>query len=463
MKSKTAISFIALVAAVSMLTGCSDPDADGAVNVTVGEFGMHEIASSVMVSGKIENGSDTPYVISTNIESYSIKKLNVRVGDLVKAGDIICEFDTEDLKKQIAEKESMISSNSELDSKTIEDLKIQLASQEEIQRIRLDRINENKNVNQQKYDDARQKYDNANQNFNNADNSYNDAEYNLRNSSNEEDNSYYYNLCSAYQAQITQYSSEMEQYKAAMDSAQEALSSCEYEYEITRIQTDREISDLKYRIDSYRSETETKEELKKLNEQLENSVIRSEHDGIVEKVNVSEGQVSSEKNLVSVIDNSNKIVHVVLNDIDMLSVKEGMKASVTTASGSAGMIEGTVSKISKVKGDQGFDVYIQCPDMDALYIGMNVSVNIIIFSDEVDSVPKQAVKSDSESNEKYVFAAVEAGDGTYRLEKREVKTGTESKDFSQITDGELKAGDKVVISSKDTLQDGLNVTVTIES
>lgn len=463
MKNKILISAIALSAAFSMLTGCSTPGEDDPIYVKVGDFGVQEFTDAVNVSGTIENGNATPYVISTNLESYGIKKLNVKVGDYVQAGDVICEFDTENIQKQIAEKESKINSNAELDSKTIDDLKTQLSGEEELQRLKLNRINENRDANQQKYDEAKRKYDEALNRFNQANDSYNDAENNLRNASTDAEISQYYGLCSNYQAQISQYSSEMSQYKSTMDSAQDAISSADYEYGLTKMETDKSISDLKYRIDSYRTESETKEELKKLQEQLENSVIRAEHDGIVEKVNVSEGQISSEKNLVSIIDNDNKIVHVILNDNDMLSVKEGMKATLTTSSGTIGTIEGTVSKINKVKGEQGFDVYIQCDDLDSLYIGMNVSIGIIVFSDKVDAVPKKAVQSEEDSDAKFVYVAVPAGDGSFTVEKRNVKIGLENPEYSQILDGELKSGEKVVISSNAALSEGLNVTISDES
>ena len=460
MKKKTVISFAALSTVLVMLTACATPGEDNPVNVLVGEYGVHEITNSIMVSGTIENGSATPYVISTGLDSYEIKKLHVKVGDYVQAGDVICEFDTENIEKQIAEKQSKVTSNSELDGKTVDDLKSQLASEEEIQRIKLDRITETKAANQQKYDEAKRNYEKAQNNFNRANEQYNEAEGYLRDASTDEEITRYYNLCSTYQAQISQYSSEMTQYKSAMDSASDEIKAADYEYELTKTETNKSISDLKYSIDSYRTETETLEELKKLQEQLDNSVIRAEHDGIVEKVNVSEGQISAEKNLISIIDNNNKVVHVVLNDSDMLNVKEGMRAALTTSSDRIGTIEGTVSKINKVKGEQGFDVYIRCDDLDDLFIGMNVSISIIVFSEEVNAVPKKAVKSDENSDVKYVYAAVPAGDGTFTLEKREVSVGVSDSEYCQILDGKLKAGEKVVVGNDVVLENGLNVTVT---
>lgn len=460
MKNKKKCIALAFLMSMSMLSACSDiGGGDELLTVPVGQYGEHEIVDSVSYNGIIEDSNPTPYVISTNVDEYRVKKLNVKVGDYVKKGDVICEFDTADLESQISDIESKIEASDAVDEKSVENMKKQLQGLEEIQRIKLNNITENKNKNQQMYDEAEQKYNTAQDNYNNASNMFNDAETNLKNASSTEDIEYYSGLCMNYQSQINQYSSEMEQWSSVMTSSREVIANSDYEYDIAKLESDQQINDLKYQIESYKSESQLKEKLDELKKTLNNSVIYAEHDGIVKEINVSEGQSCSEKNLVSIMNDGDKLIHAVLNDTDIVAVKEGMEVELVASSDLLEPMTGEVSKINKIKGADGFDVYISCSELDKVNIGMNISSNIIIFSGTVDSVFRKSIRKNIEGDGNHVLVAVPESDGTYMLEKRDVVVGASDDTYSQILEGNIKDGEWVVATDLAVLSEGMNVRI----
>ena len=460
MKRKKLYPILAALMSICMLSSCSQSGGDNdLLTVPVGKFGEHEIRDAVTYNGTIEVSNPTPYVVSTNIDQYRVKKIYVKVGKSVKKGDLICEFDTDDLNNQIKEIESKLESSNAYDERSLDNLRKQLQGLEEMQKIKLDGISEKQNKSQQLYNEAEQKFNNAQANYNNAYNLYNDAEANLKNASSSDEISYYSGLCTNYQNQVSQYSSEMEQYKSAMTSAREIISSSRYDYDIEKLEYDRQIGDLKYQIESYKSESNLKEKLDELKKTLNESVIYAEHDGIVNEVNISEGQSCSEKNLVSILNDDSRLIHTVLNDSDVVAVKEGMKVELVSPSDLIDSMTGVVSKINKIKGEKGFDVYISSDELDDINIGMNISSSIIIFNDTVDSVYRKSIRKKIEGEGNYVLVAVPKSNDTYVLESRDVVVGASDDNYAQIVEGDIKEGEWVVATDLPVIYDGLDVRI----
>lgn len=451
---------LACLMSVCILSACSATESDEELLVApAGKYGEHEIREAVVYNGIIEASNQIPYVVSTSVDNYRVKKLYVKVGDYVKKGDIICEFDTDDLKEQIQATEDKLAQSNAVDERYVENMRTQLQGIEEMKKIKLDSIIENKNKKQQLYDEAEQKYNLAQADYNNVLNLYNEAETNLKNASSADDIAYYSGLCMNYQAQTSQFISEMEQWKSVMTTARENISSSEYEYDIEKLEYDRQINDLKYQIESYKSESQLKEKLEELKKALNESVFYAEHDGIVNEVNVSDGQAGSEKNLVSIISDDNRVVHAVLNDSDIMTVKEGMKVELVPPSDSVKPMTGEVTKINKIKGEKGFDIFISCDDIDDINIGMNISSNIIIFNDNVNSVYRKSIRKENEGDGNYVLVAVPKDDDTYLLEKREVVVGASDDNYTQIVSGDIKEGEWVIATDLSVLSAGMTVKI----
>ena len=67
-----------------------------------------EISNSINVNGKIESAEVS--MVSTSLTE-KVKSVNVKVGDYVKAGDVICTLDDGDITKEIEKKKAEIAEN----------------------------------------------------------------------------------------------------------------------------------------------------------------------------------------------------------------------------------------------------------------------------------------------------------------------------------------------------------------
>jgi len=448
---------LALLTMLGSFAACTGETDNTTIDAYVESYGKHEISNFITNTGTVEMGNTMPYVVSTDISSYSIKKMYVAVGDHVKAGDKICEFDTTYIEEQIKELEDQESVYQNIDSKSLNDLNEQLKTKKQAQNVKLKQINDKIASAQQKLSNAEDKYNTASNNYNAALDNYNDAEANLKSAEESDRIEYYSGLCATYQAQVTSYSNEMTQWNTVITTAQDEVKNYQYEYDLTKLETDKEISDVQFQIDTYKSEKSTKEKLDELKKTLENSIVYSKYSGVVSQIMVNEGQVSTDSNIVSLVDDANKIVHVTLNDNDLLNVEEGMKVKITTSSENLGEIIGEIYKINRIKGDNGFDVYIKSDDLDKLSIGMGVTNNIVIFDEEDFAVSKDAVR-EREDGSKYILVAVaDPASGAYVLEERDVTTGLESSSFVQIVEGKIEEGEKIVTMKNSLLQKGVHI------
>ena len=66
------------------------------------EFGKNDVVKTLKVSGEVES-TEKNSTITTELVNCKVKTLNVSVGDRVKKDDILCELDTSEIEKEIAE------------------------------------------------------------------------------------------------------------------------------------------------------------------------------------------------------------------------------------------------------------------------------------------------------------------------------------------------------------------------
>ena len=162
-----------------------------------------------------------------------------------------------------------------------------------------------------------------------------------------------------------------------------------------------------------------------------------------------------------------------LDKYDVLKVKTGMPAVITTASGE---LEGVVSFISVSSSGGGLDlsslagsltgagtsssipakVKINNPDASVI---IGVDVDVSIQTDEAKGatlIPLESLLV--EEGKKYVFVYHEAEE---TVTKKEVETGLVSDTMYQITSG-VSAGEQIVKNPSKTLADGARVTIQEE-
>lgn len=455
-------TLFAAVVTAAMLTACGNEANMGEI-VIVDTLEEQSIVEKVSANGSVEGNTNT-YTVSAKTDSYRVKELYVSVGDSVKKGDKLLELDTEDIENKIAVLEKKSNDNSALDEQSLSSKKRQLEYLKESQAAKLNGIESAISRSQQKYDEANDKYQNAINCQNEAQSNYDDAKVQLESAENEEDIAYYSGLCELYQSQISSYSMESETYYAQMTEYMSSISSSESEYDLAKMETDHQIEQMQFEIDSYQSsDKDSESELEKLKDALDNSVFYAPCDGVITQVNVEKGKYGSEGNLVTILDDTTKVIHTSLSESDILSVTEGMKVNFYLSANSSKIMEGEVIKINHIKGENGFDVYISSDDVDNMNIGMSVVNDIIILEDNALAVKKGALHQREDDDSYYVYTAEPTSDGKFIIKEHSVETGISNNEFTAITANDLSSGDMIVSVSYSELYDGMTVDSAVNA
>lgn len=197
----------------------------------------------------------------------------------------------------------------------------------------------------------------------------------------------------------------------------------------------------------------TKNELNKVQNQLEKAVIVAPFDGVIATVKAEEGDVLSSVNyatttIIELIDPSRMELKTKVDEVDIPSVKLGQKAIIKLDALPDLKLEGTVTAISLLPSEEGgvvlYEVKIgfDVPESSGLRGGMTATADIV--TDERSNallVPNRAIRQDSSGNP---VVKIMVGDQT---QERAVVTGISDGLQTEIISG-LNEGDRVVIESR---------------
>ena len=189
------------------------------------------------------------------------------------------------------------------------------------------------------------------------------------------------------------------------------------------------------------------------------SGIKAEFSGVVTEVSaVSGGPAAKGGSLFCVASNENVIVDMSVTRYDLEKLEVGQSAEITLAGKS---YTGTVSKLSRLaaaneKGTPvvSAEIHVENPD-ENIYLGLEAKVKVNGHKEEdVIVVPLEAVNTGKDGNFCYI---VENG----IVVKKEVETGLASATMVEIKTG-LQAGDKVIRSGIEIVEEGMKVTAVEE-
>lgn len=425
----------------------SDETALRKVNVT--EFTGRDMSKTLKVEGVVESTENDSTIMTDNV-SLKVKKINVSVGDAVKAGDILCELDSTELEKEIADLEKRIA-----DTGTLNDLKYQQLQKE------LENTRKSGNLSIQdasdRLDEARRNYNSAKSSYDENRNRYNGLVEEANNLKNEasgcEDPEQAAMLMQQYQVKMGEAQQAMSVYESASQTMQTlsgTISAYENALEAAKLSAGNQIDTAQFSIDSYNltsgSDSETQNRLDELKRNLENTKIKATRDGVVSAVKAEEGKVCREGVLMTVQNASNICVHVVISEEDLLSVKSGMKAEIKIPARKDEKYSGSVERILDIKTGNGFDCYINIDKTDDFRIGMTSKVEITtVDASDVLAVPQKSIVADKDDETKfYVYEAEKQSDDTYKLRKVEVTKGEETEKYAAVSGEGLEKGDYIV-------------------
>jgi HlyD family secretion protein len=387
---------------------------------------------SISVSGTVQSGS---LVKVTSMTNAKIQTLNVKIGDYVNEGDILCIFDSSDIQKEYDSIQESINKTDEMNQHTHEINQRNLNDAIADKEIALNQAQRN-------IDDAKTACQNAYDKYN----SLNDKCYEYLNKVNElydsldyiEDELEYQDVYQQYE----QYSQLYESTIAERDAIDEQLSTYDsavqsaYDaYKTAEKNADSAIQSMQDTINAekFNSDSSSQTQLEKLAQQLEECTVKAEKSGIITSLNVAEGSIPTTDALMTIEDASSLKINVQIKEADILNVKEGLKAVIKTDATGDTEINGTVSRVVNIlSGDDsqqtgGYTAEISIDDTDnELLIGMSAKVKIILEEkDDVLAVPYDSITKNKNGRD-IIYIAEKQNDGTYKAKSVEIEKGMES-------------------------------------
>ena len=411
-KKKVVIIVLVVLVVVAAIIGSSvkkmTSQVATAVNtVEVEPVQKRDLSDTISLKGTVSG------ITKNNATSKALAEItavNVQVGDIVKEGDVLCTLDSSTIQDQIADLEKNMSD-------TKEDQQTQLAAA------------------QKAIDDAKD----------------------------------------AYNAQSIMWDKSEDKSDAEFQSllaAQKAVTTAEEDYQKVLETTNRTIEDAQraVELDKYKgSDSSSKDKLTDLKEQLEDCNITAPCGGVVTAVNVSVGDVNADSKtpLVTIEDTSSLKMVATVEEADILKIEEGMKATVTADAMGDETINGTVTRVVRVKGQStgsdgqttsgGYSVEISL-DNKELLVGMEVKAKVMIKEKgEVLAIPYDLVKTDDDGNT-YVLVAEANADGSATAVKKNITVGEEVDYYTEVTGGDLAEGDKLIYDYSGTVTEGQQFT-----
>lgn len=193
-----------------------------------------------------------------------------------------------------------------------------------------------------------------------------------------------------------------------------------------------------------------------LRKQRDDMILRAPRDGVIGYRNAEVGAiVSAGTKVLSLVDNSHINVDCTLSESDAAILEPGMDVNVTIDAMGQDYV-GRIVYVSPAMDDSSktYQVRIELSESkDAIKAGLfaHTAIDILQRRDTL-FVPKAAVLSKNGRQTLFVLRE----DGT--VEEREVKIGLMNDDNEEIIDG-LEDGDIVILSNQDKLQTGTKVDV----
>ncbi|MCR5109747.1 MAG: efflux RND transporter periplasmic adaptor subunit [Ruminococcus sp.] len=429
------------------------------ITCTSGKVMKQDLSQYITLSGTVSGKSS---MTITGDPTLKVEKLNVRKGDAVKKGDVLCIFDSTSLQEEF---DSLSDSNSRTQGAQNYTHGI---NQRNLENARRDKANALSKA-QQDIDDAYNKRDQAYENYNNKVNQFNEINKNIDTvyaemyeTDNEEEFKAKEAQWEELKAQSALLNNELTAEHEMLSSYDDAITAAKRAYEDVEKSADNLIQNAQDTIDQEQytnTDTATTDRLRKLSEQIEKCTVVAPMDGIISDLRITEGSTPTSADIMTISDASSLIVTGKVNENDVLNVKEDLPVDITANAIGEDTIEGKVTRVEKISSGAGVDtaggytVEISVNDPGKLLIGMSANAKIIL--DEVEDVvcvPYDSILTD-DNDENYVWLATEDENGTYKVSKVLVKKGFEGDYYTEIASDRLHRGD-IVLTGSYNISDG---------
>ena len=322
-----------------------------------------DLTSSVSVTGTIASADSRS--ITSGLNDVEITSVAVSVGDYVKAGDVICTFDSATIEDELEEAQSEYSLQSKKSNKTMNDAKDSISDAESTYEDGVNSGNDSIN-------EAKEAYDNAETEVSNAYSKY-----------------------------------EAAQNVAAKQNAKnaETITERKEEYSITATETSNNLENQKNKVDQ-------------VADKLDDCVVTSPISGVVTSVLVEVGDTYKGEEIAIIQDSENFVVDATVDEYDIGDIAKGMKAVIKTDATGDEELEGEVTFVAptpnSTQGNAGnssntsnYSIQITLKDKnERLRVGMTAKTSIILGSaSDVYAVAYDCVETDQEGAQKVVLVS----------------------------------------------------------
>lgn len=198
----------------------------------------------------------------------------------------------------------------------------------------------------------------------------------------------------------------------------------------------------------------TLEALRKRGMDVTEETLRAPMDGIVTRLDVSQGQrVQTDKTAMLIAAEKRLIARLGVEPEDLGVVQAGIPVTITSVFVPDVKVESTIREVHAMINPSTHLVEVLVPipeqQVDKLVLGSRVLGRIHLAFHTALVVPRSAVLDDGSNA--YLFTVVEG-----KAQRVSVKTGVKLEDLIEVS-GALKVGDVVVISGNYELSDGMAV------
>lgn len=420
---------------------------------TCGFVKRQDLTSYSSFSGQI---SSSDKLMVTADPTLKVSKLNVKVGDSVKAGDILCEFDSKKLKDQY-DKLVKNSEKAQGASQHSHDLIVRNYNKAQTERDSI--IAKAKSA----YDTAVSKRAAAYDEYNRMIDAYNDlysrqidaynAWANTADDAHDKDKKKM--ELDALEKEFKEAEKELAAFQESLPGFDQAVDAANESYNSAVEQGEELVQSAQDALDNEKytvTDDYEDSQLEELRERIEKCTVIAERDGVVTELNISEGSVPESGNIMTIENTSELIVSGKVSEADILKVNEGMEAEIKTSATEDRIIKGRIKRIEKIISSGkakyetgGYTVEVSVEDKDSgLLIGMSASVKIILDKrEDVLSVPYDAIRG-GENEGYFIYVATPQENDMYSISKRKVSKGFEGDFYTEIISGYVNEGDIVL-------------------
>ncbi|MCR4646843.1 MAG: efflux RND transporter periplasmic adaptor subunit [Oscillospiraceae bacterium] len=447
------IVVVILAAIVFGIVACSKALSDSLSQLSAGMTELstverRDLSNYISVSGQVES-EDLVKVTST--VTAKVKKVNAEIGKEVKAGEVLLEFDSDDLqtqydnlKKNLENSDNLTAHTHDINVRNLENAKRDKTTSLQQAQRSIDSANNALNKARSTRDDYRNKYNSLLEQINRGDFNEDPLKY------------------EAAQQQLASLEAAFEQADASISSYEDAVQAAKDAYTQTERSCDMQIQSYQDILDNeeYSKDNSGETELKKLADAIKDCTVRAPKSGIITALNVAEGSIPTSEALMTIENKDSLKITVTIAEGDILKIHEGQKAIVkTTATGDqefnatvkrvVNIVSGGTTDVLGRTSGAGYSAEIVIDDKDtALLIGMTAKVQIILEEKaDVLSVPYESIKEDDDGNKYVLLAITDEKNGVTTAKRANVTTGMEGSYFTEIESTEVKEGDKIVMDA----------------